>query len=271
MDESIIYSPISEVTYHLADQEFEGPLDLLLSLVREAKIDIRDIFISDITNQFVNYIQNLTETNYEYVAEYITLAATLLAIKSSRMLPKTDLEQDDIDLLAQDEESLYLRIEMYKKFKDASEKLQAQETLHRFYRTPKFTEKDYRAVVKNFSLDRLIECFKYLLERIEHIPKDDNIKTIIKERFTISDKILEISKIIRERGEINFFSLFDIDFTKLEVINTFLALLEILKKQIAVAEQSEGFSDILIKHNTEQDLFFHQNEEELTKDVDEYN
>lgn len=271
MENNFLYSPISEVTYCLEEQEFNGPLDLLVSLVKEAKIDIRDIFISDITNQFVSYVQTLTETNYEYVAEYITLAATLLAIKSSRMLPKSDMDQDDIDLLEQDEESLFLRIEMYKRFKEAAEKLQPRETLNRFYRNPKFTEKDYRAVVKNFDLERLIECFKMLLERIEHIPKDDEVKTIIKERFTISDKILEISKIIRERGEINFFSLFDIDFSKLEVINTFLALLEILKKQIAIAEQAEGFTDIIIKHNTEQDLLHHQDEKELIQDVEEYN
>ncbi|MDD4315793.1 MAG: segregation/condensation protein A [Clostridia bacterium] len=267
--DSILYSPINEVTYHLENQEFDGPLDLLLTMVREAKIDIRDIFITDITNQFVAYIQSLTEMNYEYIAEYITLAATLLAIKSAKFLPKTDIMDEDAENLEQEEENLFLRIEAYKKFKDAAEKLHGMESLHRFYRLPKFTEKDYRAVVKDFRLDRLIECFKMLLERIEHLDKPEEEKTIIKERFTISDKILEISKIIREKGTLNFFSLFERDFTKLEMINTFLALLEILRKQIALAEQGEGFGDIIIRHNAENDTVVE--EEELTIDVEEYN
>lgn len=266
--DGIIYSPINEVTYHLENQEFDGPLDLLLTMVREAKIDIRDIFITDITNQFVAYVQSLTEMNYEYIAEYITLAATLLAIKSARFLPKTEVEDEEEGGISE-EENLYLRIEAYKKFKDAAEKLHGMEVLHRFYRMPKFSEKDYRAVVKEFRLDRLIECFKMLLERIEHLDKPEEEKTIIKERFSISDKIIEITKIIRERGKLNFFSLFERDFTKIEMINTFLALLEILKKQIALAEQGEGFSDIIIRHNAEQDTVVE--EEELTKDAQEYN
>lgn len=264
----IIYSPINEVTYHLEEHEFDGPLDLLLTMVREAKIDIRDIFITDITNQFVAYVQNLQEMNYEYIAEYITLAATLLAIKSAKFLPKTEIEDDNEDMI-NEEENLYLRIEAYKKFKEAAEKLHDMEVLNRFYRSPKFTEKDYRAVVKEFRLDRLIECFKMLLERIEHLDKPEEEKTIIKERFTISDKILEITNTIREKGKLSFFSLFEKDFTKLEMINTFLALLEILKKQIAFAEQGEGFSDIIIIHNKEEDTVIE--EEELTKDAEEYN
>ncbi len=265
--DGIIHSPINEVTYHLENQEFDGPLDLLLTMVREAKIDIRDIFITDITNQFVAYVQSLTEMNYEYIAEYITLAATLLAIKSAKFLPKTEVE--DAEDIENEEENLFLRIEAYKRFKNAAEKLHGMEVLHRFYRVPKFTEKDYRAVVKEFRLDRLIECFKMLLERIEHLDKPEEEKTIIKERFSISDKIIEITKIIRERGKLIFSSLFEKDFTKLEMINTFLALLEILKKQIALAEQGEGFSDIIIRHNAENDTAVE--EEELTIDAEEYN
>lgn len=272
MEEKLFYSPISEVTYHLKDQEFDGPLDMLLSMVREAKIDIRDIFLTDITNQFVEYIQTLTEMNYEYIAEYISLAATLLAIKSSKFLPKTILEEDEIENLELDEESLYLRMEAYKKFKEAAEKLQPMEALNRFYRSPKFTEKDYRAVAVGFNLDKLIDCFKLLLERIEHFDNDVEEKTIIRERFTIADKILEMTRMLKEKKQISFYSLFSEDFTKLEMINTFLALLEILKKQVAIAEQADGFSDIIIKRNENVEFKPEiENEEELINDVKEYN
>ena len=135
-------------------------------------------------------------------------------------------------------------MEIYKKFKDAAEKLKEREVLYRFYAVPKFSDDDFRTVVKNFNLQKLIDCFKNLLERIEHLDKDIQVKTIIKERFTISDKILEITNLIREKTKINFFNLFKKDYSKMEMINTFLAVLEILKKQIAFAEQEKAFSDI---------------------------
>ncbi|HHU42881.1 MAG: segregation/condensation protein A [Bacillota bacterium] len=266
--DSIIHSPISDVTFHLEEHEFNGPLDLLLTMVREAKIEIRDIFISDITSQFVEYVKNLEgELDYEYVAEYIIMASTLLSIKSSRLLPKSDLTQEEIDIIEQSEEDFYQKMEIYKKFKDAAEKLKEREVLYRFYAVPKFSDDDFRTVVKNFNLQKLIDCFKNLLERIEHLDKDIQVKTIIKERFTISDKILEITNLIREKTKINFFNLFKKDYSKMEMINTFLAVLEILKKQIAFAEQEKAFSDIIIKYNKEQDI----NQEELTKDAEQYN
>lgn len=271
-DKQFINSPISEVTYHLDQQEFEGPLDLLLTMIKDAEIDIRDIFLTDITNQFVAYVQNLTEKNYEYIAEYISLAATLIAIKSSKFLPQMEIEENDIDMFEYDEEALYLRIEAYKKFKETSEKLQKMETLNRFYRVPKFTEKDFRAVAVGFSLDKLIECFKLLLERIEHLDTDIEEKTVIKERFTVADKILEMTQLLKEREQFSFYKLFDEDFTKLEMINTFLALLEIIKKQIAMVSQTADNADIIIKKNENTEILIDlENQEELIKDVEEYN
>lgn len=272
MKDELTESKVSQYTYHLEEQEFEGPLDLLLTMIKEAKIDIRDIFISDITNQFVTYVQNLPEKDYEYMAEYIAMAATLIAIKSAKFLPKANFDEEEIDILEQDEEILYLRIEAYKKFKEAAEKLQTMETLYRFYRKPQFTEKDFRAVAKGFDLEKLIECFKALLDRIEHLDKGEEEKTIIKERFTIADKILEMTRLIQKHKRLSFYSLFKQDYSKTEMINTFLALLEILKKQIAYAEQAEGFSDIIIyrNENTKIELNDHD-QEELIRDVKEYN
>ncbi len=272
MDNKLIDSPISGVTYHLENQEFEGPLDLLLTMIKDAEIDIRDIFLTDITNQFVSYVQALTEKDYEYIAEYISLAATLIAIKSSKFLPQSNIDLDELELLEQDEEALYLRIEAYKKFKEASEKLQSKETLNRFYRTPKFSEKDFRAVAVGFNLDKLIECFKLLLERIEHFDKDIEEKTIIRERFTVSDKIIEMTRLIKQKQQFSFYSLFEDDFTKTEMINTFLALLEVIRKQIAIVTQAEEYGDIIIQKNTNTEVLIDlDNQEELIKDVEEYN
>lgn len=272
MEEKLISSPISEVTYHLEEQEFEGPLDLLLTMIKDAEIDIRDIFLSDITNQFVVYVQSMQEKNYEYIAEYISLAATLIAIKSSKFLPQLDMQIEEFEQLEQDEEALYLRIEAYKKFKEASEKLRQTETLNRFYRTPKFTEKDFRAVAVGFNLEKLIESFKYLLERIEHFDNDIEEKTVIRERFTVADKMLEMTQLIKAKKQFSFYGLFKSDFTKLEMINTFLALLEIIKKQIATVSQSKENGDIIIQENNNADVLIDlDNQEELIKDVEEYN
>lgn len=267
---TFINSNIKDITYHLENQEFEGPLDLLLSMIKETKIDIRDIFLSDITDQFVSYVNNMKELNYEYVAEYITLAATLLEIKSSKFIPNLHPVEDDIDLVSE-EENLYLRMEAYKLFKEKAEEISKMDTINRFYRRPKFTEDDYRIVATEFDLDRLIECFKTLIERIEEFETDNEAKTIIKERFTVADKIYEITNIIRENDEVKFFDLFGDDFTKLEIINTFLAILEILKKQIAFGYQEYEFSDILLKNNIKCDIVVDENIEENAKDVEKYN
>jgi segregation and condensation protein A len=223
---------------------FEGPLDLLLALIREAKIDIKDIFVSEITNQYIEYVAQMDALDLDYISEFIEMAATILEIKSKKLLPKIEKEKTDEEV--RDEEWLIRRLQEYKIFKETAEVLKKQETLDVFYREPDYNENDYKTVFKNFSMEKLVEAFAVILHR-EGRRGDENLtRKIIRERFTVANRVIFITELLRDKRKINFFSLFDDDYSKLEIINIFLAVLEILKKQLACAEQDEYYSDIFL-------------------------
>ena len=262
-------STLEDVKFHIDNQAFDGPIDLLVNMVREAKINVMDIFVSDITRQYVEYVNNLKELDYEYVAQYIIMAATLIEIKASKVLPveeefseyQDDLKKTERDLISDIEKRMLLSF---------PEKLQPMETLNLFYNEPIYDEKDYKLVAKDLTLDKLLDAYKLVLERIEYHSTDNVPKTITKERFTVADKVKEIASIVRTEKKVSFFSLFEETYNRLEVINVFLAILELVKKQVAAADQADD-GDIYIMHNKE-DKFdaLKQNDEELLKDVEEY-
>ena len=178
----------SVVDYDTKLSVFEGPLDLLLYLVNKAEIEIRDIFVSEVTEQFLAYIENANDLDIEKESEYLSMAATLLEIKSKALLPvpETEFEEDYID----PEENLYRQLEEYKIFKEESEKLKEIETTDRFYKEPDESAGDVRIIYKDFNLEGLIKAFTDLLKRtdLERRIKTEQ-KEIPKEVFTVADKI----------------------------------------------------------------------------------
>lgn len=264
-----INSTLEDVKFHLDNQSFDGPIDLLVNMVRESKIDVMAIFVSDITRQYVEYVNNLKELDYEYVAQYIIMAATLIEIKASKILPVEEDFSEYHDELHAMEQQIISDVEK-RMLLSFPEKLKPLEAINLFYNEPVYDEKDYKLIAKNLTLDKLLDAYKLVLERIEYHSADSRPKTITKERFTVADKVREIASIVRTEQKISFFSLFEQSYTKLEVINVFLAILEIVKKQIASANQGAD-GDILLEHHTE-DKFdeLKENDEELTKDVEEY-
>ena len=170
-----------------------------------------------------------------------------------------------------EQERFFLKMEEYKLYMEQSEKLREREILNRFYRDPVFAEDDYKVVIKNFDLNKLIAAFSSLLEKREFEETQEEPKEDRKERFTVAEKIVDLIEYIRAYKVVNFFSLFEPDYTKLEIINTFLALLEILKRQIATAEQSGFCSDITIRYTPLTDNFDTNAEEELLSDANGYN
>ena len=183
-------------------------------------------------------------------SEFISTAATLLEIKSRHLLPR-DEDDDTVDEVESD---FKRQIEEYMLFKEASELLKPLEKINKFYREPKYTDDDSRIIVNDFSFDKLLNAFASMMHKIEvsEIVKDTTPKEIVRDRFTVADKIKFISKIVKEKQTVSFFSLFEEDYTKSEAINTFLAILELLKKQFIAAEQTELFSDITITYKGEE-------------------
>lgn len=239
----------SVVDYTTKISNFEGPLDLLLFLVNRAEIEIKDIFVSEVTEQFLDYVNRADDMDMEKESEYLAIAATLLEIKSKALLPQTEFDFDDSmeDDYYDPKQSLIQQIEEYKLFKEASQKLKDIETTDRFYKEPDESAKDVRIIYKDFNLNGLVKAFTDLLARsdLENRIKNEQ-KEIPKDSFTVADKIDFIKHTMLERESCSFFDLFGKYSSKPEIITTFQALLELLKLQYLTVEQGGTYDDITI-------------------------
>ena len=233
-----------EIVYHLED--FDGPIDLLLTLIKAAKIAIEDIFISDVTSQYVEIIKNTPkeELDFDYAGEFITMAAELVYLKSVRTLPREDEEFDDDE---PDERQLLInKIKEYALLREESKKLQEMETINRFYRAPVFTDKDYRVALVNFSLPKLVAAYAQVLANAERRGQEIIPKKVVKDRFSVHDQMEHIRQIIAVEREMQFTDLFEADYDKSDIVTTFLAVLELLKYGRLRAKQDEVFGAIMI-------------------------
>lgn len=234
--------------YNTKIADFNGPLDLLLQLVKKAQIEIKDIFVSEVTEQFMAYLDDLDTLDIELAGEYLGVAATLLYEKSKALLPKID------DFLPEEEDSgstIIRRLQELQLFKDMSIKLKELESVDRYYKTPEPSANDYRIVYKDFNFEGLIKAFSGLLSRVELEKKIHQKKEIPKEIFTVPEKMQFIKDRMLEVKECSFFELFRSTASKSEIITTFQAMLELLKRQFIKVEQKEVFDDITITLNEE--------------------
>ena len=226
---------------------FEGPLDLLLHLIKDSKLDIMTVKLADITEQYLEYMQDLDSIDMDRASEFIIVAATLIEIKSKHLLP---VETED-EIEVEDSEAMLLqRLKEYELFKETGAKLREIEDINKLYRKPgKETEK-VKVIIKDMVLEKLLDAFAGLLARQEARGKEKEApKKIVKDRFTVADKILSIRGYAREHKRFPFDELFAADMTKSEMINVFLALLELLKLQNVRVEQVGIFQQINVISN----------------------
>ncbi len=234
-----------KIKYKLSN--FEGPLDLLLHLIRDKKLDIKEVRLSEITGQYLEYMQELSELELEKQSDFIDMAATLIEIKSKSLLPKVEVEEEEEDTEAE----LIRKLEEYKLLKEASEELKKHENVDRFYKEPDKSANDFKIVLKDFNLEKLIKAFANILHKAEVRSAVPLERKVEKDRFTVKDKVFEIKHTLIDKKELSFFEMFDDSFSKMEIITTFMAILELLKLQQILVEQSEQFADIIIKRNEE--------------------
>lgn len=233
--------------YRFKLDNFEGPLDLLLHLIKDAKLDILTVKLADITEQYLEYMQDIDSVDVEKASEFIIIAATLIEIKSKHLLPVEPVEEDD----EVDSEALLLqRLKEYELFKQTGARLKEIEDINKLYRKPgKETEK-VKVIIKDMVLDKLLDAFANLLAKQEARGKEkEEPKKIIKDRFTVAEKIISIKGYAREHKRFPFEELFDDKMTKSEMINVFLALLELLKLQSVRVEQMGVFKQINVISN----------------------
>lgn len=225
-------------------ENFSGPLDLLLTLVKKSKLEIEDIEISKLTEQYLDVMKDISKVDMEVASEFIEYAALLIEIKSKKLLPK--VEENDEDEL-DPEYILKLRLREYQMFKEVNEKLKDLESNDKFYKAPEKEANKFRIVIKDMQLDMLLDAFVGIMHKVNKVEKSKESKEIVKETFTVEQKISSIKDTLISRDKIKFSELFLESASKDEVITTFMALLELIKMQVIRVAQDNLFSDIQIE------------------------
>ncbi len=239
-----------DAAYKVKLDVFEGPLDLLLYLVRRDEVDIYDIEIGRITRQYLAYLEALEAIDVEIAGEFIVMAANLLYIKSRTLLP-ADL-QGPAEEEGEDEDprwELIRQLIEYKKFKEAAGELRNREELavRLFGRSPSAPVPDGGATLlagEVGALD-LIAAFQRVLARLEKTKGAE--REIEADRFTVSEKIEFVLKVLPESEVLRFDELFAGQHTRGEVVATFLALLELVRLRHVVVEQEASFGEIMLR------------------------
>lgn len=233
--------------YDLKLDNFEGPLDLLVYLIDRNKMDIYEVRISDITDQYINYLKEQEKLNLEIASEFVVMASTLVLLKSKSLLPK-DVE-DEAELT---EEELLRRIIEYKKYKEISKlfKENINEFSKRFYKLPEVIELPKQKIEKEFKPEDIIEKYSDLIEKNKN-KKNENAKNIekiaIHETFTVADKVKDIFRELSRRPKFVFNSLFKLsERPKAEVVTAFSGVLELSRRSKVNTEQEKLFGDIIV-------------------------
>ncbi len=236
--------------YRVQFDVFEGPLDLLLHLVKKQEVDIYQVNLTRIASEFVAYIDQMRELDLEIAGEFLVMAATLIYIKSRELLPAD--QKPDAQVGEEDEEDprfeLIRRLVEYKKFKDAAAELQSLENrmdqVYEHRSTPVVlpeTEPQRREPVSIFDL---IQAVSVILKRFS---ERDDVREIQADPYTVSEKMAALRILIQERGRFRFSELFAEARTRSEVVVTFLAMLELTRLRHLQVVQSEDFGEIEVE------------------------
>jgi segregation and condensation protein A len=235
-----------ETDYKVKLDIFEGPLDLLLYLIKRDEIDIYDISLERITKQYLEYLQAFKELNIEIAGEFVVMAASLIYWKSRSLLPvdqqppEEDVDEDDPRW------ELIRQLIEYKKFKEAAEQLQVRQIeqekiFSRIAAPTTLTNAPLR--LGEVGIFQLINAFQVVLKRVEN---RENLTEIFGENFTVSDKIDQILQRVAVGTSVRFSELFATAASRVEIVVTFLALLELIRLKQVRAMQNDPFAEIEI-------------------------
>ena len=232
------------MAYHIKLEQFEGPLDLLLQLTEQEKLDITRVSLAKIADQYLAYISNTKDITLAHLADFLSVASRLILIKSKALLPMLEFTEEEEEEI----KDLEYQLAEYKKFKDASAVLAklfdsddmsfAREGFlgmpPLFYPPEKIIAEDLR------------RAFAKVLGEIPVLEKLE--EEMVKEVLTLEDKIVHLQDMLRERVQTSFADLVANAKDKVEVVVSFLAMLELVKQRIILVEQGELFSEIQMKH-----------------------
>jgi segregation and condensation protein A len=232
--------------YKVQFEVFEGPLDLLLYLIKKEEVDIYEVNLTRLATQFIEYVELMRMLDLEIAGEFLVMASTLMYIKSRELLPKEQqapsIEEDE----GEDPRwELIRQLVEYKKFKDAAAQLQAREWEQEqvFPRLPVLAETPAAAPRAEASLFDLINAVSEILKRVG---QREGFREIFEDKWTVSEKIEFLVKLLAERASVKFSELFSGATSRVEVVCTFLALLELIRLKQLVCAQSGEFGEIEI-------------------------
>ena len=234
--------------YIVSLKQFDGPLDLLLTLISNAKVDIQDIFVSEITEQYLETMKLVDELDMDSASEFLQMAATLLEIKSRAMLPKPPKPESEDELSP--EEALIKQLTEYKQFKEASERMHQLEEEARALMTKMPEEYPLpppNIEITGLTLDKLVRAFQRVLARAEASEQAENManREIRRDQFTVSVCMSRIARKLRG-GRFAFSELFDERMSRAELITMFSALLEMAKLGRVHIEQQAAYEEIYL-------------------------
>jgi segregation and condensation protein A len=232
-----------EDVYNISIPVFEGPFDLLLHLIRENKIDIYDIPIALITRQYLHYIEIMKELNLEIAGEFLVMAATLIYIKSRMLLPPD--EEAPAEELEDPRAELVQRLIEYQKFKEAAGdfRIREEEWIKVYRRDSLLDEEEEEGELYLFDVNLfdILDAFKKILEKAP-----PEIVSITKETLTVKDRMSVIMEILEGRETVRFEDFFQEGMTRIQLIVTFVALLELIRLGLARAYQEREFGNIWV-------------------------
>lgn len=242
--------PPQPIPHRFVLDVFEGPLDLLLHLVKVNEMEIYDIEISRITEQYLDYVSAMKDLDLESVGDYLVMAATLLNIKSRSLLPKSPTEEEasaeeEIDEILSTQE-LIRRLVEFRRFKELAQKLRSaeEENSRLFYRTnmvPVVPGADTE--LPRQDILALFDAFARVLKKV----RVDKQHEVIPEQYSVDDKVVEIREKLKVHKQINFSRVFDTCASRMEVICYFLAILEMAKLREITLAQAGNYEDILVE------------------------
>ncbi|SKA82261.1 condensin subunit ScpA [Caloramator quimbayensis] len=235
---------------------FEGPLDLLLHLIKKSEVDIYDIPIAEITEQYISYLKAMEELDLEIASEFLVMASTLLEIKSKMLLPKVNISDNEESADIDPRKELVEKLVEYKKYKEFAERLKEFEKCGAiFFKSPEIIDdiENKDVYFKNITVENLMTAYKRVIKTYENrfnkrseIPKD-----IDYDEFRIEDKMDYIKNMVYKYKRVSFEKFFENAKSKLEIVVTFLAMLELIKLRFITAIQYKNFEEIIIEGQDE--------------------
>ena len=241
--------------YKVKLENFEGPLDLLCHLIDKNKMDIYDINLSEITDQYIEYINNMERMNLEITSEFLVMASTLLYIKSKNLLPNQVEDEKELT-----EEELLQRIIEYKKYKEITKKFKEMYTNNGkvFFKLPEEIELPKQKLEVEYKKDKIAEAYSQIIEK-NATRLNQNAKNIekiaITETYTVADKVKTMFRELLHHKKFIFNNLFSKKkCSKPEIVTAFSGLLELSRRSKVLTTQEELFGNILVEKNNKKSV-----------------